>query len=155
MSGLKVTGQTWKWGISIVLAVFASFFVGLAIWAFQSDVELVYDNYYEKDVVFEQQIRRVERTDALPLKPELKYKRNSESLTVKFPLEMRQPNPVGSVLLFRPSDLNLDRLFKLELKGDTLQTIALPDILPGLWRIKLNWQSLSQEYYLEEILVVN
>lgn len=151
----KITSaNVWMWGIILTLVGFGSFFVGFAIWAFQSDVELVYDNYYAKDVVFEQQIRRVERTDALAVKPVLKYRRGPETLTLTFPTTMSHPHPTGKVLLFRPSDLHLDRLFTLDLQGDTLQVISLPNLLPGLWRVKLNWTSLSQEYYLEEMLVV-
>lgn len=143
------------WGIILALLLSGSFFVGLAVWAFQSDVELVYDNYYAKDVVFEQQIRRVERTEALPQKPVLRYRRQSETLSVRFPREMNLLDPRGSILLFRPSDLHLDRKFDLDLQGDSLQIIQLPDLLPGLWRIKLNWTNRGQEYYLEEMLVLN
>jgi len=155
MSENAPSGKLWLWGTIMTLVLFSAFFIGFAIWTFQTDVELVYDNYYEKDVVFEEQIRRVERTEALPVKPELKYERSRESLMIHFPTQMNHLEPTGSILLFRPSDLNLDRLFTLNLSGDTLQTISLPELLPGLWRIKLNWTSSSVEYYLEEMLVVN
>jgi hypothetical protein len=68
---------------------------------------------------------------------------------------MSQRDPQGTFLLFRPSDLNLDRTFPLSLQGDSLQTISVPDLLPGLWRMKLDWSSENIEYYLEEMLVVN
>ena len=154
MSESLKSGSLWMWGIVVSILVFILFFVGFAVWTFQDDVELVYDNYYEKDVVFEQQIKRVARTNALPLKPTLNYHQSQETLDVKFPLALGHSPTKGSVLLFRPSDLHEDRLIPLNLVGDSLQTIALPDMISGLWRIKLDWTSGGEEYYLEQILQV-
>jgi len=151
----KDSGRLWRWGIVLSIAASMVFFVGLAIWASIGDVELVYDNYYAKDVVFEQQIQRVERTGALPVKPSLTYNQESQVLTLRFPSELKHLSPVGELLMFRPADLHQDRLFDLALEGDTLQTFTLPDMVSGLWRIKLSWASAGLEYYLEQMLVVN
>jgi len=134
----KDSGRVWRWGIILAIACSMVFFVGLAIWASIGDVELVYDNYYAKDVVYEQQIQRVERTEALPLKPSFTYHQESQILTLSFPSELGYGSLVGQVLMFRPADLNKDRLFDLALEGDTLQTFMLPDLAKGLWRVKLN-----------------
>jgi len=149
------TGALWMWSLVTAIVVFILFFVGFAIWAFQDDVELVYNNYYEKDVVFDQQIKRVARTEALPIKPSLNYSQDTQVLSVKFPLALGHAPTEGGVLLFRPADLHRDRVFPLTLQGDSLQTIALPDMVPGLWRIKLNWTSGGEEYYLEQSLMVD
>ena len=149
------SGGLWMWGLTATIVIFIAFFVGFAIWTFQDDVELVYDNYYDKDVVFEQQIKRVARTQALTIQPILTYHQTTQVLDLKFPLALGHTPTDGEVLLFRPADLHKDRLFRLTLEGDSLQTIDLPDMDPGLWRIKLNWTSGGEEYYLEKALVVN
>ncbi|MCF7825979.1 MAG: FixH family protein [Candidatus Marinimicrobia bacterium] len=149
------TGALWMWSLVAAIVVFILFFVGFAIWAFQDDVELVYNNYYEKDVVFDQQIKRVARTEALPFKPSLNYSQETQVLSMKFPLALGHAPTEGTVLLFRPADLHRDRLFPLSLQGDSLQTIGLPDMVPGLWRIKLNWTSGGEEYYMEQSLMVD
>ncbi len=155
MADQAKTGGLWMWSLTASIVVFIVFFVGFAIWTFQDDVELVYDNYYDKDIVFEQQIMRVARTQALPFQPGLKYYQNAQVLEVKFPLALGHTPTGGEVLLFRPADLHQDRLFPLVLIGDSLQTIELRDLDPGLWRIKLNWSSGGEEYYLEQPLMVN
>jgi len=154
MSENNKSGRAWVWGLTLVIVAFVAFFVGLAIWAFQSDVELVYENYYEKDVVFEQQIRRVERTEALLVKPDIKYYRLEEKIDLVFPSQLGHQTPSGELLLFRPSDLNLDRSFPLELGGDTLQTISVPQLEKGLWRARLSWSHGGLEYYMEEPFMV-
>jgi nitrogen fixation protein FixH len=106
-------------------------------------------------VVFEQQIKRVARTQALTIQPILTYHQTTQVLDLKFPLALGHTPTDGEVLLFRPADLHKDRLFRLTLEGDSLQTIDLPDMDPGLWRIKLNWTSGGEEYYLEQSLMVN
>ncbi|MBC8374516.1 MAG: FixH family protein [FCB group bacterium] len=155
MQGQDKSGRLWMWGLTATIVVFIAFFVGFAIWTFQDDVELVYDNYYDKDVVFDQQIKRVARTQALPFKPILTYHQTTQVLDVKFPLALGHMPTDGEVLLFRPADLHRDRLFRLILEGDSLQLIELPDMDQGLWRIKLNWTSGGEEYYLEQSLMVN
>ena len=149
------SGKLWMWGVVASIVACITFFVGFAVWTFQDDVELVYDNYYDKDVVFDQQIKRVGRTQALPFKPSLNYHQQNETLTIKFPLALGHSPTSGEVLLFRPANLKHDRLFKLTLQGDSLQTIQLPGLDPGLWRIKINWTSGGQEYYLEQALMVD
>ncbi len=149
------SGRYWRRGIILAIACSMVFFAGLAIWASIGDVELVYDNYYAKDVVFEEQIERVARTDALSHKPSFVYNQESQVLTLTFPSEIRHISPVGEVLMFRPADLHKDRLFDIALEGDTLQAFSLPDLAKGLWRIKLSWSSSGVEYYLEQMLMVN
>lgn len=148
------SGAMWKWGIAVSIAVCIIFFVGLAIWTSLGDVELVYDNYYAKDVVFEQQIRRVERTDALLEKPVLSYQQSKQVLSIAFPERIRDADLRGNMLLFRPADLHQDRTFQLKLIGDSLQTIPVPDLDPGLWRLKLSWATKGLEYFHEQSLMV-
>lgn len=148
------TGKLWMWSLVATIIIFVLFFVGFAVWTFQDDVELVYDNYYEKDVVYEQQIKRIARTNALPVKPNLNYDQSDQVLSLTFPLTLGHIPTAGKVLLFRPADLHQDRSFSLDLIGDSLQSIPLPDLEGGLWRIKLDWTSGGEEYYLEQSLMV-
>lgn len=154
MTQTKPTGQLWMWSLVSIIAVFILFFAGFAIWTYQKDVELVYDNYYDKDVVYEQQIRRIERTDALAVKPVITYRYEKNTVELLFPSQMGHINPAGEILLFRPADLHKDRLFPISLDGDTLQVIATPNLDKGLWRAKLAWKSGDLEYYLEKVFMV-
>ncbi|MEA3287714.1 MAG: FixH family protein [Candidatus Marinimicrobia bacterium] len=154
MNQTEPSGRMWMWGTILTIVVFIAFFTSFAIWTYQKDVELVYDNYYDKDVVFGQQIRRVERTDALEIKPIFNYDQKTQLLTLRYSKALGHVAPVGEVLLFRPADLHKDRLFPLDLTGDTLQKIHLPNMDPGLWRIKLDWASGGLEYYLEQTLMI-
>lgn len=155
MPKTKPSGQLWMWSLTGSLVAFMLFFVGFAIWTFQSDVELMYDNYYDKDVVYEEQIRRIERTDALGVKPIVQYRHADQTMLITFPEKLGHVEPSGDVLLFRPADLHKDRTFPLELIGDTLQLISVPDLDKGLWRAKLSWTSAGTEYYLEQMIIVN
>jgi hypothetical protein len=52
MDKSDASGRGWMWGIILSLLAFGLFFIGFAVWTFQTDVELMYDNYYDKDVVY-------------------------------------------------------------------------------------------------------
>ncbi|MCF7823888.1 MAG: FixH family protein [Candidatus Marinimicrobia bacterium] len=155
MAAAEASGRLWMWGLIATIVTLMLFFVGFAIWTFQDDVELVYDNYYDKDMVFEQQIRRVERTEALTNKPSIKYEQDTQIVLIEFPAQLGHKNPVGEILMFRPADLHKDRIFSLQLQGDTLQSIGVPDLDKGLWRAKLSWKSGGLEYYQEQMFMVN
>ncbi|NQV15839.1 FixH family protein [bacterium] len=154
MADIENSGKGWLWGITISISSFILFFIGFAIWTFQGDVELVYKNYYDKDIVFEQQIKSVDRTQKLPVKPIMDYDQTTEILMVKFPAEMGHVDPRGELLLYRPADLHKDRRVPLALEGDTLQNVPLVNLDPGLWRIKLSWVNGAEAYYLEKQIYI-
>lgn len=154
MTEAKTSGKLWMWGLILSIASFVLFFTGFAIWALRGEPELVYENYYEKDVAYEEQIRAIDRTQKLLIKPTMKYERSPKTLVIHFPSTMGHKNPSGEVKLFRPADLNKDQIYPIKLDGDTLQVLPLVDLDPGLWRFQLSWTNNNDNYYLENQIFV-
>lgn len=134
----------------IIVAAFILFgaFLGVLVTlCLRQDVSLVSKQYYQEEVRFQEQIDRMENASALLHRPLVTL--NGRTLI----LSLRQHEEVtsGKMVLFRPSDARLDRVFELEARNDP-QSFALDGMASGMYRVKLEWTMNNREYYQEHII---
>ena len=130
----------------IVLSV-----VGLIVLIFFSrslKFGLVQEDYYEQDLKYQQQIERIERTNALEKSVIISLE--NDTLLIDFPEIFNFRDISGKIHLFRPSDPELDRFIPLELNESGAQKIDTDELYNGLWKVKLNWTHKELEYYKEK-----
>ena len=141
-----------NWGIKILI-----FYLGFVVmvlasvfFAMNQRVDLVTDNYYEKELKYQEQIDKSQRTKSLKEKTEIQLL--DKQIKIKFPVLPEKNNQKNSIFLYRPSDQSKD--LKIEIKTDTLgiQIIPAEKLTKGFWKIKLSWVSHEAEYYDESIL---
>lgn len=139
-----------NWGKSIALfyGLFVVALLAVVVFSFTQDVNLVADDYYQQELVYEDQINRIKNTESLEIKPALVLKGNYVELT--FPQEL---SPKGSILFFRPSDAKMDRRISVALGVDNKQQIDFSKAEKGLWKAKLTWNQDNKEYYQEFVIV--
>lgn len=135
-----------NWGYKVVIAFVAfGIFLSILIYrTFQSDVQLVAPNYYEQELVYQQQIDKVSNEKALRNSVDISYHSQSGQLLIKFP-----PTHLISeaqVVLYRPSDATMDRTWKLTPDQSGLQSLPLDDLANGLWQVHLEWQHGERTY---------
>ncbi len=142
-------------GLVIVISLFIVLNIAFVVYTGTLSIGLVSDNYYADEIAYQQQIDRIQRTNALEPSVTVEFKPAS-GLEVSFPAFFESATVEGTIILFRPSDKRLDRRIPINLNREGVQFISginLP--VPGLWKIKIFWQVEGIEYYLEEELVVN
>jgi hypothetical protein len=141
-----------NWGVKIAI-----FYLGFVImvlasvfFAMNQKVDLVTDNYYEKELKHQEQIDKLQRTKALNEKTEIQL--TEKQIRIKFPVLPDKSNQKNTILFYRPSDLSKD--LKIPISTDSLgiQFVPTEKLAKGFWKIKLNWVSNGVEYYDEEIL---
>ena len=139
-----------SWGKWIVAAfVFFALFIGVLVTiSMRQDVDLVAADYYQKELVYQDQIDRLNNTNALALKPRLAIL-EGKYLTIYFP-DMTIEK--GQVHLFRPSDSQMDQQFVLRASGDSVQQFTLQPLEKGMYKVKLEWKMAGKEYFMEEII---
>lgn len=141
----------WGTGIAIVYSVFVLALVFAVFQSTKVDHALVTDDYYQKDLEYQDQIDK--EVNALNLEEDLqvKYADSERAVRFQFPSGLGDVN--GSILFFRPSDKSLD--FEAPVRADTAgtQVISTQDLLPGLWKVQVNWNAGGVEYYKEETVV--
>ena len=144
---------SWGTGILITIIIFMSITVLTGIYLMNQDVQLVTDNYYEKDLKYQNQIDKLNRTAALEENVEIKF--DDFAVEIVFPESFSTEKISGEIYFYRPSDISKDFIIPLILNSERKQTIPVTRIDKGFWRIKLSWILEGDEYYNENVIIIN
>lgn len=151
---MKPPFNPWPLGIVLAFAVFIAGTATLIVLACSQRTDLVRADYYEQEILHQQQIDRLERTQRSAPDARVTYDRAHARLEVSLPALQASRGPQGQIHLYRPSAANLDRHIPLELDARGQQTLDATDLLPGLWRVRVSWSVDQEEFQLDERLVV-
>ena len=144
--------MNWGWKLTIVMGLFMVGVLAVVIYTMTLDVNLVADDYYQQELAYEEQITRMKNTESLADKPSMEKSKDGKLLILSFPDEL---NPgEGEIVLYRPSDFNKDRRFKLALDDSKQQGFVAETLQQGLWRAKLTWEAGNKSYYQEFVIVM-
>jgi nitrogen fixation protein FixH len=114
----------------------------------------VREDYYDQEIRFQQQIDRVQRTQAISTQITLASDPATHFISIGLPPEQAAQNPAGTILLYRPSDASLDRQFALKLGADGVQRLDVHTLLPGLWKVRVQWTIHGQDYSFDKSIVL-
>ena len=138
--------------IAIIYGAFIVILVGFAIFSSFDTVDLVTNDYYRQEIVYQQQIERIKSSKTLTHPLSWYYDRELESLTFQFPDSLRPDKIKGRFHFFRPSDSMQDRFEAIYVDSNNRQYLSTQDLSRGFWRIKIAWTDGMREYY-EEVAV--
>ena len=143
----------WGTGIAISIIVFTLTSLAFIYFAFSQEVNLVRDDYYEAELEFNDKMEVLKRTAELsePVIVSL----NNQNLEIKFPDSFDSEKIFGTILLYRPSDRRLDKSFTISSDTSNTQIIDRKRLLPGMWKVQLNWYVDTLNYFSEQIIMVN
>lgn len=141
-----------NWGKAIVISfiLFAAFIGVLVTVCVREDVNLVSKNYYSEELAYQQQIERINNTSQLQEKPYINVVNGI--MEVKFNQFNRMDN--GEIKLFRPSDVRLDKQFRLLPSDQNAQQFDVSALPGGMYRIKMLWSMNGKEYYIENVITL-
>lgn len=144
----------WGVGVSILYSIFVLFILTLVMYVSLQDIQLVEKNYYEKDLTYQDQYERIDRTNQLEKKLTITMSDESGNIFVNFPVEINKQIS-GNIKFFRPSNAGLD--FEVPIKTDSLgvQQIDTKSMTRGFWKVQINWTVDTVEYYQQEPLMIN
>lgn len=147
--------MNWGYKIALVFIGFVILMVSLVtICMRQKDIHLVEDQYYEKEIAYQQQIDIEQNTAALLEPPTIEYIKEDHAITVHHPLVAAGHLSEGSILFFRPSDAKQDFVVPLHINAQGDQVIPTGHLAKGLWKVKMEWTTASEKFYLEKKLVL-
>lgn len=140
----------WKnrylWGIVGIIIVFLAFNAFLLKTSFSANFHLVDENYYEKEIKYQNRIEQIERTKRLP-ESVILIDKQPEALQIKIPMGWMAKNPTGTIYFYRPSNAEWDRNYHLLVNNNGLQTISLVTLAKGRWKVAVEWMMDDQSYY--------
>lgn len=151
----KTAKSRWGIGIAVVYGAFMLAMIAIVIASRFQTTDLVSRDYYDKGIKFQDHIDRMKRSAAGDLRLAINHDAANGVLSVQFPEDVDTAAVSGKLKLFRPSNAALDRNFDIKVKGASAQRFECGRLARGLWKIKVDWQVDTLQYYYEQELYVN
>ncbi|MFZ4618931.1 MAG: FixH family protein [Bacteroidota bacterium] len=143
-----------NWGFGIIVT-FIIFGIGVFVMVFISmntNVDLVTDDYYEKELRYQDHIQIVKSTNALEKQVAMELTETSVKFT--YPVIAVPEKYTGSVYFFRPSNRKGDFVRAVVLDSACSQLFPISEFTPGLWRAKISWSTGNQQFYSEMPIII-
>ena len=144
----------WPYGIILTFVLFIAGTAGLIVVACTHKTDLITANYYEEEIKFQGRLDQLNRAAQLSEQVRITYDSARQSISISLPTGQLAAQTVGRIQLYRPSATGLDRMVQLQLDDNGLQTLDAAALLPGLWKIRVQWTAQSQDYFTDKSLVV-
>lgn len=142
----------WGTGIVIGMGLFIAFIMFMVITMMtdeQYDHEMVTESYYEKGMVYQEEIDA--ETNAMELASHLLTNKTENGLLLTFPEELSAADSRGTVALYRPSNEKLDFQLPLQLEGNQM-LISKEKLVEGLWKLRVSWEMNGKSYLMKKDL---
>lgn len=144
---------TWGHGIAIALGAFMIFILSM-IFIFTrgwQNSELITDNYYEEELVYQQVIDAKKNADQLAEKPQ--YIQDATGIRILFPKDISNANSKFKIDLHRADDQRLD--IKRAMTLDNQNSIHIPSkvLTKGNYVLRTLWTKDQKNYQMDYDLV--
>ena len=130
----------WGTGIVVGMVLFISFIMVMVIIMITDekyDHQMVTDSYYEKGMVYQEEIDA--ETNTKSLSSDLIIQKTELGWLLVFPEEILQAEVKGSIEMYRPSNEKLDFKLPLVLQGNQM-VIPKEKLVEGNWKISVYWE---------------
>lgn len=142
----------WGTGIVIAIALFIAFIMYMVVIMLTDkgyEHDLVTENYYKKELDFQDDIEAFKKANSLPEKV-LIY-RVEEGLKVQFPKTFNPNELKGKAFLYRPSNKQLDFDMPISLT-DSYFIIPKKRLIGGRWTAFVSWTYKNEKYLVKKEL---
>lgn len=136
-----------KW-IVVSFVLFALFIGALVTLCVREDISLVSKEYYKEELVYQEQLQRLNNAEQLQHKPVIELA--GQELKIFFGENAKIEK--GEMKLFCPSNATLDKQFNL--KSASEQVFKMTALKKGLYKVKLLWSMHGKEYYYEQEIFI-
>jgi nitrogen fixation protein FixH len=136
----------WGHGIIVTFVLFGAFMAYFYVNMSKQSIELVGKNYYADGQAFQQKINEREQTAALTTKASLEFSADYQQAKIQFPASISK----GSLVFYRPSNANLDKIVRVSADSTGLALIHTPFLVKGPWNVSLSWEKDGKSYIEEQ-----
>jgi hypothetical protein len=138
----------WGTGIAIFYTTFALFMVFMVIKSTSYDNSLVYDDYYAKDLAYQEQYDKIKNSKELGQKLEIKNNGSERTVEIIFPSEFKDIK--GRIQFYRPSGADKDFMVDIDNPEEGKMLIPVEGVMPGYWIVKVDWRGDGKPFYDEK-----
>lgn len=145
--------MNWGWKITIVYLLFAGGIMTLVMKSKAHKVDLVVPDYYKQELAYETRLNAMRNAETLSEKPSGTLE--GGQLRIVFPAEITPATTSGTIVLYRPSDVNDDQNIPISLSEDRVQYISTDGMKKGLYLLQMSWKTDQKDYYTEQTFFLN
>jgi hypothetical protein len=143
---------SWGTKIAILYIGFVLLMGTMVAMCIRQKVELVSDDYYQKELEFQSRINQTKNADALNEK--ITHTINEKHIELKFPSVFKEKKITGEIVFFRPSDASKDYKTQVQLDEQQLQLIPVNKLYKGMYKMQIGWTANDTSYFSEETMVI-
>jgi len=147
-----MTNISWGTKIAILYISFIILIIGMVVLSMQQKVELVSDDYYANELVFQNKIN--ETNNANGLSETVTHHIYNNTLTVILPIDFKDKKLTGNIEFYCPSDKSKDLRLPIQLNNDLEQSIDLKKLSKGMYKMKVEWFTGKTGYLTEETIII-
>lgn len=138
-----------NWGTKITLAFigFIAFIMYMVISAFGQDFDLVAEDYYAQEINYQSKLEK--QANLLRSESKVEILNEAHQLTFTFPNEAKT---FGEIYFYHPSKKLFDRTIPIQLNDAGIQIVGRENIVPGNYRIYIEWTVDGDSYFQQEKL---
>lgn len=126
----QTSGRLWAYGIIAALLAFMTFTVMMVWGTSDTNVDLVYDDYYERTIGFDEHIERRDRGQQEAYRIQWAVTEAKDSLKLAFP----EGEVAGTLEFYRPNDRKQDLRVDLP-----VEAVAIGGLASGRWVLRIEW----------------
>lgn len=138
----------WGYKITFLYLGFVSLIIFLVIKSMGTKTDLVSEDYYARELRYQQRITAIE--NARNLSQPFTFNIKDDTAILFFPLG----SVSGNIFFFRPSDDKGDRQFVIEVDSANVQQVSLNELLKGMYKMEVSWNDGYKDYFVEETVIV-
>ncbi len=138
----------WGQSITIVILLFMAFILTLVYKMHYRNADLVQDDFYEQEVLFNSKKESVFNYERADFK--LNIEQTPNGVELLFPSNFTFDG--GSVLFYRADDKSLDKQYDLTVDDSSKQILPYTDFIVGKYEVNIGWNAGEKSYlYKSEI----
>jgi nitrogen fixation protein FixH len=141
--------MNWGKAIAIVFSVYVVLLIGAFIFSTGAPPLMVEDNYYERELAYQEQIDKSARASALSETLTFRYLAETDKGMFTVPKIASAEAIRIDALFYRPNNDRLDMRYALTPDSSYTILVDLHELIPGFWKVKIEWQAGSTQYYNE------
>lgn len=132
----------WGHGLTIAIICFMVFIVTLVYKTFDKNADLVRDDYYEQEVMFE--VNKQSKENYNLSSYQVQITQEEIGVIISFPDSLKINK--GEVKFYRADDKSLDKKYDLKLSDKNQQILSYSDFRVGKYEVNIEWNDEVKTY---------
>ncbi len=143
----------WGNAILIFFICYISLLVFTVIKSRSVDHSLVAENYYQHDITYQKKYDAITNRNFLSSDLIINYDVTHKELRLLF--GDQKVSVKGIITFYRASSKKDDFASEFVVKDNVTYSQKIPQLKPGKWQIKVQWNDGTRDYYKEEDIYIN